>query len=199
MTDTCPSLADIMREILLANELSGNQAAAYRFSDADGRAGRSGYSFGICQFDLKFNATASVILTRCGFSSGEISELKMQTEKSLDPYNAKLKAGSMVVDLWDRKTCDECLHHVLGLELPWVIPGDTLFHLADYHNQFNLQDGGQMHRYLQGLTVPATPEHVLDFKLYQTRWGKKAPADVHRRFDNIQGVLASHQVGPKAA
>jgi len=43
-----------MKQALLLNECDGDQELAYKFSDADGvRTGRSGYSFGVSQFDIR--------------------------------------------------------------------------------------------------------------------------------------------------
>lgn len=65
---------------LLANELSNNAAAAYRFSDA---SERSGLSFGITQLDVSHNPAAVRCLKECGFSEQEIAHLKMKKEGGL--------------------------------------------------------------------------------------------------------------------
>ena len=47
------NLNELFYDVILANELEGDVGAALRFSHAPGD--KSGYSFGVCQFDVKNN------------------------------------------------------------------------------------------------------------------------------------------------
>lgn len=172
----------IFRKIILANELGGDLSLIYRFSDA---GGRSGWSFGLCQFDIKNNGMAVLCLQKAGFTSEEIAGLRNETI-DIEPMNDKLLAAKNTVDKWDTAQLERCLLHTStlcrwnGIELAQ----NTLYHLADYHNQYYLSVRGWMHRHIEQLDHPITPEDIYRLKL-ETAWGKKRPDDVKRRFDNI--------------
>lgn len=178
------------RKIILLNELDGNTSAAYRFSDPDGvRTGKSGWSFGVCQYDINNNPSAILCLREAGFTTDEIATLKAQSAP-IAPFNAKLATCTKVIDKWDEKQLFECLTHPLQLCRESKVDfscNETLFHLADYHNQFYMSRGGKMHRRIANLHRPVTPEDVLEFKL-QLAWGIKRPDDVRRRYNNIVKV-----------
>lgn len=182
-------LRDTIRRVLLANELDSHITAAYRFSDPDGREGRSGYSFGICQFDLRHNRYAYGALVECGFTPAEIDSLVKQTcdAAELKRLNAKLLAAAVTVNRLDAEEFDEIIRHTLqviangGLALA---DEEALIHLADYHNQFHLDFGGKAVTSLKRLGRPVTAADILEYKL-ATAWGQKRPDDVRRRFDNI--------------
>jgi len=179
----------ILRDIILVNELGGNRSFIYRFSDPDGPAGRSGYSFGLCQFDIANNPEAVLCLRECGFTTDEIAGLKAQTVNAAG-LASKLAASRAVVDRWDDKQLTECLDHPVRLcRESGIVAGDeAMYHLADYHNQFYMSRGGKMHRYLCTLQRPVEPEDVLAFKL-GLPWGKKRPDDVQRRYHNIAAII----------
>jgi hypothetical protein len=185
-------LRDTIRRVLLVNELGNYALAAYRFSDPDGPAGRSGYSFGICQFDLRHNPGAAAILREADFLEPEIARLKEQTctTAELARLNAKLEARAGVIDRADTDEFDAILRHTLqvtanaGLHLSGE---ETLVHLADYHNQYHLDFGGKAVKHFQPFGRPICPADILDYKL-DTAWGKKRPDDVHRRFNNIERI-----------
>lgn len=182
-------LRDTLRRVLLANELGDNAAAAYRFSDPDGREGRSGYSFGVCQFDLRHNRFAYGALIECGFTPAEVTSLQQQTctVAELAQLNAKLLASRVTVDRLDREEFDGIVSHVrqvvtnAGLG---VVDEEAFVHLCDYHNQFHLDFGGKCVRHFQRFGAPISAAAVLDYKL-STLWGQKRPDDVRRRYANI--------------
>jgi hypothetical protein len=182
------NLYDIFRRVILANELEDNPALAYRFSDPDGTcSGKSGWSFGICQFDINNNPNAILCLRECGFTTDEIQGLKNQTI-CLDSLEAKLQAAHAIVDKWDQDQLMECLDHPSAMceESGIVFDFDEAkIHLADYHNQFYMSRGGKMHRYLLALKHKITPLDVYTFKRKYTMWGKNHEADVNRRYHNI--------------
>ena len=63
------TLNEMLYEIIVLNELDGNLNASLRFSDPDGAlSGKSGWSFGPCQFDTQNNAAALACLRDCGFT-----------------------------------------------------------------------------------------------------------------------------------
>lgn len=85
---------EIFSRVILANELDGSTAHAYRFSDPDGvRTGKSGWSFGICQFDINNNLQTIICLRECGFTTDEITGLKLHLIANMKPMNAKLLAN----------------------------------------------------------------------------------------------------------
>lgn len=179
---------DTLRRILIANELGGHTGLAYRFSDPDGPL-RSGYSFGVCQFDLRHNFHAGAILEACGFTLEEIDDLVVQTcdQDELSRLNAKLFASAAVVDSADAEEIGSIVSHTLrvivnaGLHLAGE---DVFFHLADYHNQFRLDYDGKAVRHFRPFGRPITAADILEYKL-ATAWGRKRPDDVKRRWNNI--------------
>lgn len=177
----------IFRTIILHNELGGDRVLAYRFSDPDGvRTGRSGWSFGLCQFDTKHGPYATLCLRECGFTTDEITGIREQSIP-IGPMNEKLNMAAGTIDRWDDKQLWECLDHPHGLCIKSGIELDTdevLYHLADYHNQFYMSDGGKMHRSLRSLGRKIQPGDVLKVKK-ATLWGQKRPDDVMRRYTNV--------------
>lgn len=187
----------ILAQALFENELSGNANFIYKFSDADGvRTGKSGYSFGRCQFDINNNPAAKRILTEIGFTPAEVAGLLQQTipMSALVNFNARLQtpAGMAIIDDHDNRHLDETIAHThsvavnAGLHLA---DQEVFIHLADYHNQFFINYRGKCVAYLQRLGRPITSADVLDYKL-TTLWGKKRPDDVARRWNNIHAICA---------
>lgn len=181
----------IFKKIIILNELDGNTAAAYRFSDPDGvRTGKSGWSFGICQYDINNNPSAILCLREAGFTMDEILALKTQSAP-IAPFNDKLATCAKIVDKWDEKQLFECHTHPLLLcrESKVVFScNETPYHISDYHNQFYMSRGGKMHSFLANLKRPVTPEDVRNFKL-KLPWGLKRPDDVNRRYHNIRKIM----------
>ena len=184
---------NIFRKIIIDNELGGNLSLAYKFSDADGvGTGKSGYSFGLVQFDTKYNPNGILCLRECLFTTDEIRGIVDQ-RINIIPMNKKLKEKSDIVSIWDNKQLSECLEHSLNLCYIGKIQltnRETLYHLADYHNQYNFSKNGKMYNFLKTLNKSVLPEDILRLKLL-TDWGKKRPDDVHRRYDNIKRILTT--------
>lgn len=182
---------NVFRQIILVNELGGDERLAFRFSDPDGvRTRKSGYSFGVCQFDINNNPEAILCLRQCGFTTDEIATLKAQT-MHVGKLEAKLAAHADIVARWDHRQLVECLEYPLSLcdKSGILLAGrETLYHLADYHNQFYMSRGGKMHKYLMSCGRPVDPTDVLHLKL-STAWGRKRPDDVHRRYNNISRIV----------
>lgn len=182
---------EIFHRVILANELDNSTAHAYKFSDPDGiRAGKSGWSFGVCQFDILNNPRAIDCLRECGFTTDELAGLKAQTIDDMRPMHNKLLANCTVIDRYDDHQLAECLQWPaqlckqsgIGLDLSGLIA------LADYHNQFYMSRGGKMHKHLQGIGRPVTADDIYRFKLILP-WGQKRPDDVKRRHNNIIAIL----------
>jgi len=179
----------IFRKIIFINELGGVKDRLYRFSDPDGPSGRSGYSFGLCQFDVVHSPEAVMCLRECEFTTDEIARLKSQITLT-QALDFKLAEHSKTVDKWDNRQLDQCLTHPNNLcERSGIIADDkTMYHIADYHNQFYMSRGGKLHRFLIDLHRPVTPEDIFRFKLH-TRWGLQRPDDVQRRYNNIVAIF----------
>lgn len=184
-------LLDALRKALLLNELSGNEKAAYRFSDA---SKESGLSFGVTQLDVSHNPTAVKCLRECGFTDGEIARLmKKQLAAEL---SQRLAAHAEIIDRYDAAQIKECLDHVLLIARArkFTFANDeAILQAADYNNQFYMSTNGKMARALSTLDRPVTAEDILHVKL-GTLWGQKRPDDVYRRYNNIKNLMA-----PKAA
>lgn len=186
-----------LRLAIVKNEIDDNLAFAYRFSDPDGiRTGKSGYSFGRCQFDIANNPSAVTCLRECSFTDADIARLKEQTG-SIDDLNAKLRANAAIVDRWDDA-------HIRG-SLEWVrdiarrrkfsyADDEALVHVADYHNQFGMHLHGKAAAYFVSLGRPVTAEDVKTYKL-GTLWGRKRPDDVRRRYNNIAKIFKNTTKG----
>lgn len=186
---------------IVANELGNQMSLVYKFSDPDGvRTGKSGWSFGIVQYDINNNVNAIHALQEMNFTTDEIKGLKAQTLSvaEMSRLEGKLLAHREVVDKWDRLQLADCLTWPKSLcaEIGVEFASEDVFlHVADYHNQFGMSRGGKMYRWLQSAALssasPAvTAEMVRDFK-YTTVYGikqKLKPADkddVARRYNNL--------------
>lgn len=182
----------LFRKIILLNELGGDSSHAYRFSDPDGtNRGKSGWSFGLCQFDVANNPAATLCLRECEFTTDEIEGLRRQMI-DIAAMNRKLACSKAIVDKWDDRQLAECLTVPLALCQKSGIrfaDDEAPLHVADYHNQFYMSRGGKLHQHLLGLGRPVAARDILAFKLGKTPWGQKRPDDVRRRFDNIAKVF----------
>jgi hypothetical protein len=189
------ALTATFRKVILANELENNLAYALKFSDPDGvRSGKSGWSFGVCQFDLQNNPTAAACLRACGFTPEEIAGLKAQSidAHALEP---KLKANAAVIEKFDDIQLSGCLTRaqaILSRNGIKAADDTALLALADYANQYYLSDvnkPGYLVHYLIELARPFTAKDVLSFKLGFTPYGKSHPDDCKRRYDNLLKVV----------
>ena len=180
----CKDAAIKIMNVIALNEISGNLKFAYKFSKASG--GTSGWSFGRSQFDTKNNPNAIKFLkNKCGFSDSDINIL-LSTDDEVIELNNKLREHMKDIDAYDLEHTQEMIKHVMSLSGMPELENERVFvHLVDYHNQFNLSVNGKMHNYLKTLKI-ATCENILNFKLSQTKWGKERPADVIRRYTNIE-------------
>lgn len=185
-------LLEIFTNAILLNELDGNRKAAYRFSDPDGvLSGKSGWSFGVCQYDINNNPSAILALREMEFTTDQIKALKAQTVKNMTMMNALLIQNTAIVDKWDAKQLDECLTVPMNLCASSGIVFDNdeaRVHVADYHNQLYMSKGGKLHNFLMNMRAPIVPEMILAFKM-KLPWGLKRPDDVHRRYNNIQKLF----------
>lgn len=189
---TCISqaLRQMFRNIISANEVGGNLSLAYVFSDPDGvRSGKSGWSFGICQYDVSNNPNAILALREMGFTTDEIKGIK---DQSIQIYNMnrKLMDHKDIVDKWDLKQINECLFWPLELCNEIGVDFDraeTFLHISDYHNQLNFSRGGKLYTWLQNQKVSVTPQMILEFK-YTIPWGISHRDDVDRRYKIIMHV-----------
>jgi len=186
------TLNELFRELILANELSNNIKAALRFSDPDGvLSGKSGWSFGVCQYDIQNNDNAILCLKECGFTDSEITELKNQTVKNMTFMNAQLAQHPDVIAKWDELQLSHCLQKALDFVtvhgIPVESPGGILAG-ADYVNQYGSQGNGAK-LYYRALGRPVTAKDVLNFKLTNTKYGREHPKDCQRRYDNLIKIL----------
>ena len=191
------TLNALFREVILANELSNNISFALRFSDPDGvRSGKSGWSFGVCQFDTKNNDQALRCLRECGFTDDEIRGIVHQTI-DVKPFAARLKASADIIARYDEQQLSYCLNKALNFadqRLFMFRSPDGILAAADYINQYGSMGDGSAAFYRK-LKRDATAEDVLEFKLKQTKYGKEHPADCHRRYTNIKKVLKEYEDG----
>lgn len=185
------TLLHIIKEAMLQNELGGNPKLAYCFSDADGkRTGKSGYSFGLVQFDIENNWDALRCLEQCGFWPKEIKRL-FEQNAPIDDLNAKLYTSKAVVDRWDAKHINSSIQWCEKVTKGRYADMEALVHIIDYHNQFYLASDGPMANFIIQSNLPIGPDDILHFKLNNTYWGKYHQNDVHRRYTNIRKIFAN--------
>jgi hypothetical protein len=184
------TLNDLFREIILLNELGGDMAEALKFSDPDGvRSGKSGWSFGLCQFDTRNNDQAIACLRDCGFTDGEIVGIVNQTI-DVTPLNKRLQDHAGVIIDYDTRQLSHCLtragNYATGRGIP-LADTAVLLSLADTINQYgSLGDATAIH--LIGLKRSVTLDDITAMKL-SWKYGQKYPKDVIRRQDNIRRVV----------
>lgn len=187
----------ILAQAFLENELGGYRQLAYKFSDPDGvRSGKSGWSFGLSQFDLANNPMAGECLAVAGFASEEIVGLIKQQvgDVTMAALSARLRTPQVmaIIDDYDNQQLDLVITHTrsvcaqAGLHLA---DEECFVHLCDYHNQFYVQYSGKCVVYLKRLGRMINSADVLAYKL-TTLWGEKRPDDVARRWNNIHYICA---------
>jgi len=185
-------MRDLFYKVILLNEIGGKTEYIYKFSDPDGiQTGKSGWSFGLVQYDVNNNANAIHALRDIGFTTDEISGIKDQTIDIL-PMNDKLLLNKEAVDRWDQVQLSECLSIADSLSEEsgcMFIDPYVILHVADYHNQFGMSRGGKMFSFLRDKKDMVRAEDIKDFKL-KLIWGIKRPDDVIRRYNNIVKVVS---------
>lgn len=186
------NLVETFAKVILANELGGDPRLAYRFSDPDGvRSGKSGWSFGLCQFDIQNNPNAMHCLIDCGFTTDERLALKNQTCYDMPSMDKKLALNGTIIDRYDDGQLGECLQWPaqLAKESGIKLSDGGLIACADYHNQYYMSRGGKLHTWLKTLGREVKAHDILDFKLDHTLYGQKRPSDCLRRYNNIEEIL----------
>jgi hypothetical protein len=188
------TLNGMFYRIILLNELGGNLAAALRFSDPDGvLSGKSGWSFGVCQFDTRNNDQALACLRELGFNRMQIDGIVSQSMPTAQVHllESKLVAGAGIVERYSTDQLSYCLNKALNFDVDEGIPvADSAAILAgaDYVNQYGSQGNGAR-AYYRALGRPITAEDVLQFKLDVTAYGKSHPADCRRRYNNLMQIV----------
>jgi len=185
------SLNELFREVILANELENNISAALRFSDPDGKlSGKSGWSFGISQFDTQNNDVALKCLAECGFTQTEINGIVKQTIDVV-PLNKKLIAHADIIEKYDVQQLSYCLNKAINFDSDYGIPvadNTAILAGADYTNQYGSQGQGAV-KYYKSLNRPITALDVLNFKLSNTKYGREHPLDCKRRYNNLIKIV----------
>lgn len=183
-------LLKAFRKLILLNELGGNEEHTLRFSDPDGvRSGKSGWSFGLCQFDLSNNGLAALCLQECNFSTAEINALKNQTCTDMAAANRRLEAHAEVIAEWDQRQLADCLNRAQEMaRIGWWGYRDdrTLLYAADYHNQMYISKGGSFFTWAKNKKIISDYD-IYKFRINQ-RWGQLRPDDVARRYANLLKV-----------
>jgi hypothetical protein len=185
-------LPELFRKIIILNELGGNMKYVLQFSDADGvRSGKSGWSFGVVQFDLSNNVLAAACLRECEFTENEIHGLITQ---SIDPkpLEQKLRDHADVVERYDQHQLEGCLDRATELlEGAGITPSDDTAFLAvaDMANQYSPRTVDKLIAHLGTLGQPFKAIDVLDFKLEHTPYGQAHDGDCKRRYMNVLKVV----------
>ncbi len=187
------SLNELFREVILLNELDGNEKAALRFSDPDGPSGRSGWSFGICQFDTKHNDAALACLRECGFGGSTIAAVVAQNI-NVKPLASMLKAD--IVARYDEAQLSRCLYSAMNVATSkgiMVTNTGAILCLADYINQYgSIGNGFADYLNTVDLDGDVTSAEIQEWKLKHTDYGKKHSADCERRYNNVLNVLGKN-------
>lgn len=183
---------DAFRHVTRLNEVGDD--SPYEFSDPDGvRSGKSGWSFGDCQFDIANNDQAAACLKDCGFTDGEIKGLIAQTV-DVKKLNPRLESHAHVIDEYADRQLKYCIDGAAQFVEKYRIPVDApaLLALADTINQYgSLGEGSGNH--LAGLKRPITAQDVLAMKLtwkYSTS-SKHGHDDTVRRYNNLMKVVSN--------
>ena len=189
------TLNELFHDVIALNEVGGNMNAVLRFSDPDGASGRSGWSFGLCQFDTRHNDQAINCLVDCGFTQDEIHGIVDQTI-DVRPLAARLIAHADVVAKYDEAQLSYCLDKAVEFNIArGIIMTDTtgILSVADYVNQYGAEGDG-IAKYFQDLNItrPIIGEDVQNFKLQCTKYGREHPEDCVRRYNNILKVVADN-------
>lgn len=183
------TLNEMFYDVILLNELDGNVNAALRFSDPDGvLSGKSGWSFGVCQFDTQNNDTALACLRDCGFTPAEIQGVVKQTI-DVKPLAAKLRAHADVVEQYSTDQLSYCLNKAAAFVtdhgMPVESPGGILA-IADAINQYGSVGDGFVTFMKDRTSVGA--DDVLAWRL-QTKYGREHGDDCKRRIANVLKVI----------
>jgi hypothetical protein len=164
------ALIQQMRTMFLYTEHSGSTAKFYSFSFA---GGDSGYSFGLIQFDVKTNSTASHFLKTIGFTDDEINQLQGHSPiNNLSNLNAKLLANKRAIDELMGEELNKKIDKLEALldEVEMVRPDvaasirgnvEMQLRVLDFDNQFNIEGitgfdrkpDGLFLKYLKGNSV----------------------------------------------
>lgn len=184
------TLNELFRQVILLNELDGDISEALHFSDPDGvRSGKSGWSFGVCQFDVQNNDQAIACLKDCGFTDAEIKGVVNQTI-DVKPLAARLAAHADIIAEYDTAQLSRCLNSAGNFATERGIPladSAALLSLADTINQYgSLGDGTAKH--LLDLGRPIALDDITNMKL-AWKYGQTHPKDVIRRQNNISKVM----------
>lgn len=185
------TINELFSELIFANELDSNPKLAFTFSDPDGvRSGKSGWSFGVCQFDTRNNDQALFCLRECGFTRDEINGIVNQTI-NVGALSSRLQEQSDIIAIYDAAQLSRCLYAALDFYARQHIPAtDTgaILATADYINQYgSCGDGFAL--YMLALKRPLIAADILDFKLGHTKYGREHPADCRRRYNNLVTIL----------
>jgi hypothetical protein len=187
-------------DIIFMNEIGANKRLKYKFSDPDGKTGRSGWSFGGCQFDTAHNDVSVKCLAKIGFTPRDIEKIKAQTasDHDMETYNGMLSTDSarITIDKYDTRYMLNSINHCLNIcRLAGFINVDPtiLIFLVDYHNQLFLSKNGAMHKYMNQIESDDYLDidnygDLLKFKL-SIKWGRDRPDDVKRRNANLVNIL----------
>jgi hypothetical protein len=185
------SIEKQFRDLICLNE--GGNSVAHQFSDPDGiRSGKSGWSFGVSQFDTQNNSAALSCLRDCGFTDAEIKGIVNQTI-DVKPLAKRLHDHADIIEQYDIQQLQHCLNSARAFVAKYAIPvadDAALLALADTVNQYGSLGSGSGSR-LHGLGRAVTAQDVLDMKLtwkYATA-SKRGHDDTVRRFNNIAKVV----------
>ena len=185
------TLNELFYDVIILNELGGNKSAALRFSDPDGKPGRSGWSFGLCQFDTRHNGDAISCLVDCGFTQDEIHGVVDQTI-DVKPLAARLIAHKDIIEQYDTKQLSSCLDSAMNAVTShgvMVFESAAILCLADYVNQYGSIGEGFSEWMNQRDSDGITAAEVQEFKLTKTKYGREHKADCERRYNNIMAVV----------
>ena len=192
-------LGSLLRDVLFLNEVGGDNGLVYRFSDADGfRTGRSGWSYGVSQFDVANNSGLAVkCLKEIGFTDQQVDFIIKQvySVQEMARFSAMLKEKSAVVDKYDILHMGETVKLVSKLLLKYNckdIAVDAFLAICDYHNQFYISPNGKMEVFIK-TTIASKGTVTFDDiskRKMATKWGVDRPDDVRRRDRNIKTVAS---------
>lgn len=203
----------LLKQVLLQNELGGNKSLAYKLSLAHG--GKSGPSFGVSQFDIANNQYGKNLLRRICKDIPDVLDKYLSNgfafgwdrvdQVLVDRISKEIRLNSELVDLADEKQVNDLLQYCYSVcNLPKdpnlsSFQKEVIIVLADTVNQFGNgvsgihKDSGTVILCKDFLgrdsVIPGEFIEAMRARKLSWKWGKKEPHDVNRRLNNILDVM----------
>jgi len=158
----------------------------YRFEKFDGFRSQyfDGYTFGLVQYDLSTNWQAVQCLKRCKLKPGEVFNLFDPTEEELERLNKKIAFYKHNINSFDSKYIELATKRLIRLITEndiFIKDEQTFLMLLDYHHIFFINTNGRLVSWMREIGSNITPEMLVDFITFNTKWGMHNSDEVKER------------------